>query len=87
MGHIFSLLSSITKFCFIFFIANELDKELDAKIDESAKVIEKSKSQSAEQTKEQIHEITKLTISKVARFNVSDDEIKNAVTNSERSIN
>ena len=65
----------------------KLDKELDAKIDESAKVIEKSKSQSAEQIKEQIHEITKLTISKVARFNVSDDEIKNAVTNSERSIN
>lgn len=65
----------------------KLDKELDAKIDESAKVIEKSKSQSVEQIKEQIHEITKLTISKVATFNVSDDEIKNAVTNSERLLN
>ena len=65
----------------------KLDKELDAKIDESAKVIEKSKSQSVEQIKEQIHEITKLTISKVATFNVSDDEIKNAVTNSEMLLN
>ena len=38
-------------------------------------------------SKEQIQEITKLTISKVAKFNVSDDEIKKAVSSSERSIN
>ena len=66
---------------------NKLDKELEAKIDESAKAIEKSKSESVSQIQEQMHEITKLTISKVATFNVSDDEIKKAVSNSESSIN
>ena len=65
----------------------KLDKELEAKIDESAKAIDKSKSESVSQIQEQIHEITKLTLSKVATFNVSDDEVKKAVSNSERSIN
>jgi F-type H+-transporting ATPase subunit b len=65
----------------------KLDKELETKIDESAKAIDKSKSESLSQIQEQIHEITKLTLSKVATFNVSDDEIKKAVSNSERSIN
>ncbi len=66
---------------------NKLDKELDGKIDEAAKAIEKSKNESVAQIQEQIHEITKLTISKVATFNVSDDDIKKAVSKSERSIN
>ena len=66
---------------------SKLDKELDAKIDESAKAIEKSKNQSVSQIQEQIHEITKLTISKVATFDVSNDEIKKAVSDSERSVN
>ncbi len=66
---------------------NKLDKELDTKIDESSKVIEKNKSQSVLQIQSQIHEITKLTLSKVASFDVSDDEIKNAVANSESSVN
>jgi len=65
----------------------KLDKELETKIDESAKAIDKSKSESVLQIQEQIHEITKLTLSKVSTFNVSDDEIKKAVSNSERSIN
>ena len=65
----------------------KLDKELEAKIDESAKAIDKSKSESVSQIQEQIHEITKLTLSKVATFNVSDEEIKKAVSGSERSIN
>ena len=65
----------------------KLDKELETKIDESAKAIDKSKSESVSQIQDQIHEITKLTLSKVATFNVSDDEIKKAVSNSERSIN
>ena len=65
----------------------KLDKELETKIDESAKAIDKSKSESVSQIQEQIHEITKLTLSKVSTFNVSDDEIKKAVSNSERSIN
>ncbi len=66
---------------------NKLDKELEAKIDDSAKAIEKSKSESVSQIQEQIYEITKLTISKVGTFNVSDDEIKKAVSSTERSIN
>ena len=66
---------------------NKLDKELEAKIDDSAKAIEKSKNESVSQIQKQIHEITKLTISKVGTFNVSDDEIKKAVSSSERSIN
>ena len=66
---------------------NKLDKELEAKIDESAKAIETSKSQLVSQIQEQVHEITRLTISKVATFNVTDDEIKKAVSKTEGSIN
>ena len=65
----------------------KLDKELEAKIDESAKAIETSKSQLVSQIQEQVHEITKLTISKVANFNVTDDEIKKAVSKTQGSIN
>ena len=66
---------------------HKLDKELEAKIDESAKAIENSKSELVSQIQEQVHEITKLTISKVATFNVTDDEIKKAVSKTEGSIN
>ena len=65
----------------------KLDKDIELKLDESAKEIEKSKSQSIAEINKQIYEITKLTISKVATFDVSDDEIKNAISDSERSIN
>ena len=65
----------------------KLDKELEAKIDESAKAIEASKSELVSQIQEQVHEITKLTISKVATFNVTDDEIKKAVSSTKGSIN
>ena len=65
----------------------KLEKGLDAKINESNQIIEKSKNESVAQIQNQINEITKLTLSKVASFDVSDDEIKNAVANSERSIN
>ncbi len=66
---------------------NKLDKELDAKIEKSAQTIEKNKKDSASQIQSQINEITKLTLSKVASFHVSDDEIKSAVNITERSIN
>ena len=66
---------------------NKLDKELDAKIEQSAQTIEKNKKDSASQIQNQINEITKLTLSKVASFDVSDDEIKSAVNSAERSIN
>ena len=66
---------------------NKLDKELEVKIDESAKAIEISKSELVSQIQEQVHDITKLTISKVANFYVTDDEIKKAVSSAEGSIN
>ena len=66
---------------------DKLDKELEAKIDESAKAIENSKSELVSQIQEQVHEITKLTISKVATFNVTDDEIKKAVSSTKGGIN
>ena len=66
---------------------NKLDKELEAKINESAKAIETSKSELVSQIQEQVHEITRLTISKVATFNVTDDEIRKAVSKTEGSIN
>ena len=65
----------------------KLDKELDAKINKSALEIEKNKSDSISQIQNQINEITKMTLSKVVSFKVTDDEIKNAIKNSERSIN
>ena len=66
---------------------NKLDNELDAKIEQSAQAIEKNKNDSVSQIQAQINEITKLTLSKVASFDVSDDEIKQAVNSTERSIN
>tara|TARA_B100000579_G_scaffold367315_1_gene327615 strand:+ start:217 stop:708 length:492 start_codon:yes stop_codon:yes gene_type:complete len=66
---------------------NKLDKELDAKIEQSAQAIEKNKSNSVSEIQSQINEITKLTLSKVASFDVSDDEVKQAINNVERSIN
>ena len=66
---------------------SKLDKELDAKIEQSAQTIEKNKNDSVLQIQSQINEITKLILSKVSSFQVSEDEIKSAVNNSKRSIN
>ena len=65
----------------------KLDKELDAKIEQSAETIEKNKNESVSQIQSQINEITKLTLSKVVSFDISNDEIKCAIKNTERSIN
>ena len=65
----------------------KLDKDLDSKIDQSSKAIEKSKNESVSLIQTQINEITKLTLSKVASFDVSDDEIKSAIKSSEGSLN
>ena len=65
----------------------KLDKELDAKIEQSSVTIEQSKKESVLQIQSQINEITKLTLSKVTTFDVSDDEIKSAIKSVERSIN
>ena len=66
---------------------SKLDKELDAKIEQSSTIIEKNKNESVLQIQNQINEITKLTLSKVASFDVSDDEIKGAIKSTGRSIN
>ena len=65
----------------------KLEKELDEKITDSSNKIENSKNESLNQIQSQINEITKLTLSKVASFELTDDEIKNAVQNTERSLN
>ena len=66
---------------------SKLEKELDEKVNDSSKKIEKSKNESVNQIQGQINEITKLTLSKVTSFEVTEDEIKNAIKNSERSLN
>jgi len=65
----------------------KIDKELEIKIDQSAQAIEKSKNELVPQIQKQINEITKLTLSKISSFDASDDEIKSAIMNSERSVN
>ncbi|SVB56641.1 uncharacterized protein METZ01_LOCUS209495 [marine metagenome] len=65
----------------------KLDKELDAKIEQSAETIEKNKNESVSKIQSQINEITKLTLSKVVSFDISNDEIKSAIKNTERPIN
>ena len=66
---------------------SKLEKELDEKINDSSKKIEKNKNESVNQIQSQINDITKLILSKVTSFKVTDDEVKNAVKNLERSIN
>ena len=66
---------------------SKLEKELDEKINDSSNKIENSKNESLNQIQSQINEITKLTLSKVTSFEVTDYEIKNAVQNLERSLN
>ena len=65
----------------------KFDQELDAKIEQSSATIEKSKNESVLQIQNQINEITKLTLSKVVSFDISNDELKSAIKNTERSIN
>ena len=65
----------------------KLEKELDEKITDSSNKIEKSKNEALNQIQSQINEITKLTLSKVASFELTDEEIKNAVQNTHRSLN
>ena len=59
----------------------KLDNELNKKIEKSAKVIENNKKESLKQIHEQIHEITKLTLSKLSSVQINDQEIKESVAN------
>ena len=58
---------------------NNLDKILSKKIDNSSLAIEKSKNDSLEQINLQIFEVTKLTLNKISKFSIDDNEIKNSI--------
>ncbi len=66
---------------------SKVDKELDKKINESQSVIEKNKIDSLSLVNDQIQEITKLTLSKVTSFKVTNEDIKKAILNAEKKIN
>ena len=66
---------------------DKVDKELDKKINESQSVIEKNKIDSLSLVNDQIQEITKLTLSKVTSFKVTNEDIKKAILNAEKKIN
>ena len=66
-------------------ISNVLEKR-ERKINEDLSAAKELQVE-ASKIQEQVHEITKLTISKVATFNVTDDEIKKAVSSTKGVIN
>lgn len=61
----------------------QLDNEINKKLEESATIIEKNKVESLQKIHDQIYEITKLTLSKISSVAVSDNEIKEVVDNVE----
>jgi len=65
---------------------SRLDKELNKKIEKSAKVIENNKKESLKQIHEQIHEITKLTLSKLSSVQINDQEIKESVADARSGV-
>ena len=64
----------------------KLDNELNKKIEKSAKVIENNKKESLKKIHEQIHEITKLTLSKLSSVQINDQEIKESVANARSGV-
>ncbi len=64
----------------------KLDNELNKKIEKSAKVIENNKKKSLKQIHEQIHEITKLTLSKLSSVQINDQEIEESVANAQSGV-
>jgi F-type H+-transporting ATPase subunit b len=64
----------------------KLDNELNKKIEKSAKVIENNKKESLKKIYEQIHEITKLTLSKLSSVQINDKEIKESVANARSGV-
>ena len=65
---------------------SKLDNELKSKIEKSSKVIENNKKESLKQIHEQIHEITKLTLSKLSSVQINDQEIKESVANARSGV-
>ncbi len=65
---------------------SKLDNELNKKIEKSAKVIENNKKESWKKIYEQIHEITKLTLSKLSSVQINNQEIKDSVANAQSGV-
>ncbi len=65
---------------------SKLDNELNKKIEKSAKVIENNKKESLKQIHKQIHEITKLTLSKLSSVQINDQEIQESVANARSGV-
>ena len=65
---------------------SKLDDELNKKIDKSAKVIENNKKESLRQIHKQIHDITKLTLSKLSSVQINDQEIKESVAKAQLRV-
>ena len=64
----------------------QLDDEIDKKLEESATIIEKNKIESLQEIHNQIYEITKLSLSKISNVSVSDNEIKEVVDTVEKKV-
>ena len=64
----------------------KLDDKLNNKIDKSGIVIENNKRESLKQIHEQIHEITKLTLSKLSSVQINDQEIKESVADARSGV-
>ena len=65
----------------------KLDKELENKINNSVEIIEKNKLDSLNEINRQVFEITKLTLSKIGKFSISDKDIEESIKLNERKLN
>ena len=64
-----------------------LDEELDEKISISEKEILKNRDEQIKSINSEIVQITKLTVSRIVKLNISDDEIDKAVKSHRGSLN
>jgi len=64
----------------------KIDKELENKINESTEIIKKNKNDSLKEINSQIEEITKITLSKVSNFQLSNEDIKEAVAFARKKV-
>jgi len=62
----------------------KLDQTLNLKLEEASEIIEENKNKSLIKVNEQIHEITKLTLSKITNIQINEDDIKDVVDNIQR---
>ena len=64
----------------------KLDNDLNKKIEKSAKIIENNKKESLKQIHEQIHDITKLTLSKLSSVQINNQEIIESVAKAQSRV-